>query len=84
MQKHFYSSFSILGHDNADCHLRQQLQGSFRAKLLYSMNPAIRLHEDLENIFGAAVTGNADRKVKHQVVEDPERAQEELEIAATP
>ena len=57
-QKPFYSSFSILGHDNVDAHRRQLLHSSFRAKVLYSMNPKLRMHEELEGLFNATVTGS--------------------------
>jgi len=67
------------------------LQSSFRAKLLYSMDPRIRMHEQLEGLLGEAVVGNASHvrsgatggpgvvtKAKH-VIEDPERAADDLE-----
>lgn len=49
------------------------------------MDPRIRMHDQLETLFGDAVTGSAtfkgrqeSSKAKH-LIEDPERAAEEIE-----
>ncbi len=49
----YSTSFSILGHDNYENYRRQQLLSlGFRAKLLYQMDPRIRMHDQLEGVFG--------------------------------
>ena len=48
----YSTSFSILGRENFEIYRRQQLQASFRAKIMYNMNPEIRIHDSLEALMG--------------------------------
>jgi hypothetical protein len=47
----YSTSFSILGRDNFELYRRQQLHASFRAKVLYNMEPKIRIHDSLEALM---------------------------------